>query len=145
MTEIARRLRIFWTEGRRIERLSYLIGAALLLSGVAHLGVQAILGGVWQGPVSWRKPATFGLSFGPTVISVTWAASFLRIGERVRAAVLGTFLLTSIVSLSLITAQAWRRVPSHFNFETAVDTGIMVVLGLDAVAMFILLGGLFAL
>jgi hypothetical protein len=54
----------FWTEGRRIERVCYLIGAALIASGLSHLAVFAVDGGPWEGPVSWRKPTTFGLSFG---------------------------------------------------------------------------------
>ena len=59
----------------RVEQACYLIGAALIISGLFHLGVFAVRGGPWQGPVSWRKPATFGLSFGISLISVTWVAS----------------------------------------------------------------------
>jgi hypothetical protein len=65
------------------------VGAILLLSGLAHRGVQAVAGGPWDGPVSWRKPTTFGLSFGLTVISVTWVTSFLRLSDRRRNALLG--------------------------------------------------------
>jgi len=144
MTEIVRELRVFWTDGRRIERVAYLVGAVLLLSGLAHLGVQAILGGPWEGPVSWRKPTTFGLSFGLTVISVTWVASFLRLPERLRAAVLGGFLLASVAEVGLITAQAWRRVPSHFNFETSFDTTVSMVLAAGGGVLFVVLGTLFA-
>lgn len=128
MTEIGRELWRSWSEGRRIERVCYLVGAVLLLSGLAHLGVQAVLGGPWEGPVSWRKPTTFGLSFGLTLVSVTWVASFLRIGVRARAVLLGAFALAGIVEVSLISVQAWRRVPSHFNFETAFDARVAMVL-----------------
>ncbi|MDT7642224.1 MAG: hypothetical protein QOC83_6512, partial [Pseudonocardiales bacterium] len=68
MTEIARELRTFWTEGRPVERVAYALAALFLLSGLAHLGIQAAVGGPWDGPVSWRKPTTFGLSFGLTVL-----------------------------------------------------------------------------
>jgi hypothetical protein len=144
MTEIVRELRVFWTDGRRIERVAYLLGAVLLLSGLAHLGVQAVVGGPWEGPVSWRKPTTFGLSFGLTVISVTWVASFLRLPERLRVALLGGFLLASVAEVGLITAQAWRRVPSHFNFETSFDTGVSMVLAAGGGVLFVVLGVLFA-
>jgi hypothetical protein len=144
MTEIARELRGFWTEGRRIERLSYLVGAVLLLSGLAHLGVQAALGGPWEGPVSWRKPTTFGLSFGLTVISVTWVASFLGMRERVRTAAIGGLLVASVAEVGLITVQAWRRVPSHFNFETSFDTRVTMVLAAGGGVLFVVLGTLFA-
>ena len=143
MTEIVRELRLHWTDGRRIERVAYLLGAVLLLSGLAHLGVQAVVGGPWEGPVSWRKPTTFGLSFGLTVISVTWVASFLRLPERLRVALLGGFLLASVAEVGLITAQAWRRVPSHFNFETSFDTAVSMVLAAGGGALFVVLGTLF--
>jgi len=57
-----------WRSLRLIERACYLIGAVLLASGIFHLGVFAVRGGPFDGPVSWRKPATFGLSFGLTLI-----------------------------------------------------------------------------
>lgn len=143
MGTIVRELRSFWVNGRAIERLSYLVGVLLLASGLVHLGVQAVLGGPWEGPVSWRKPTTFGLSFGLTVLSVTWVASFLRMPERVRAALLGGFLVASVAEVALITTQAWRQVPSHFNFETATDTRITAVLAVGGMVLFVVLGGLF--
>ncbi|HEX4251436.1 MAG TPA: hypothetical protein VH008_26485, partial [Pseudonocardia sp.] len=97
----------------------------------------------WDGPVSWRKPTTFGLSFGLTVLSVTWVASFLRIGERRRAALLGGLLLASVAEVALIDLQAWRRVPSHFNFETPFDTRVTMVLAAGGGVLFVVLGALF--
>ena len=35
-----------------------------MTSGFFHLGVYALDGGPWEGPVSWRKPVVFSLSFG---------------------------------------------------------------------------------
>jgi hypothetical protein len=144
MTEIARELRTSWTEGRPVERVAYALAALFLLSGLAHLGIQAAVGGPWDGPVSWRKPTTFGLSFGLTVLSVTWVASFLRIGDRLRAGLLGGFLVASTAEVALITVQAWRRVPSHFNFETPFDTGVTMVLAAGGGVLFVVLGALFA-
>ena len=143
MTEIARDLPRHWTDGRPIERLAYLVGAVLLLSGLAHLGVQALLGGPWDGPVSWRKPTTFGLSFGLTIISVTWVASFLEMRERLRTALLAGFLLASVAEVALIDLQAWRRVPSHFNFETSFDTRVTMVLAAGGGVLLLVLGTLF--
>jgi hypothetical protein len=145
MTEIARDVWRRWTDGRPVERLAYLVGAVLLLSGLAHLGVQALLGGPWDGPVSWRKPTTFGLSFGLTVLSVTWVASFLDMRERLRTALLVGFLLASVAEVTLIDVQAWRRVPSHFNFETSFDTRVTMVLAAGGGVLFLVLGTLFVL
>ncbi|HEY1972853.1 MAG TPA: hypothetical protein VGH89_33230 [Pseudonocardia sp.] len=143
MTDIGRDPRRFWTRGRRSERVGYLVGAALLLSGLAHLVVQVALGGPWLGPVSWRKPVTFGLSFGLTAISVTWATSFLRVGARSRVALQSAFLAASVVEVTLISVQAWRRVPSHFNFETPFDTGVTATLAAGGLVLVVALAGFF--
>jgi hypothetical protein len=144
MTEMVRDPRMAWSDGRPVERLAYVVGAVLLLSGLAHLGVQAVLGGPWDGPVSWRKPTTFGLSFGLTVLSVTWVASFLRVSERLRTGLLAGFLLASVAEVALIDLQAWRRVPSHFNFETPFDVRVTMVLAAGGGVLLLVLGALFA-
>ena len=100
-----------------IRRACYLIAAVLFASGLAHLGVQAVLGGPWDGPVSWRKPADFGMAFGLTLFAVTWASSFLK----VRSVVLAGFAAASVVEVVAISVQAWRGVPSHFNTTTPLD------------------------
>lgn len=97
--------------------MCYLVAAVLFASGLAHLGVQAVLGGPWDGPVSWRKPADFGTAFGLTLFAVTWASGFLR----VRPVVLAGFAAASVVEVVAISVQAWRGVPSHFNTTTPLD------------------------
>jgi hypothetical protein len=103
----------------RIERVCYLVAAVLFASGLAHLGVQAALGGPWDGPVSWRKPADFGMAFGLTLFAVTWASTFVDL--RARRTVLGAFAAASVVEVVVISVQAWRGVPSHFNTTTPVN------------------------
>jgi hypothetical protein len=114
-------LRSFWDHGRRSERVAYVIGALLCTSGAFHLGVYAIDGGSWQGPVSWRKPVTFGVSFGLTLITVTWTVSFLRLGDRTRAWLVGLFSYGCAAEVFGITFQRWRGEESHFNEETAFN------------------------
>ncbi|MCP2335861.1 hypothetical protein [Actinomadura rupiterrae] len=126
--EVLSGLRTFWTHGRRAERICYAVGALLIASGVVHLAVYAVDGGPWTGPVSWRKPITFGLSFGLTVISLTWVTSFVRLGDRARAALLGVFGAASVLEVALITVQRWRGVPSHLNMEDGLDSAISRVL-----------------
>lgn len=115
--------------------MCYAISAVLFLSGLAHLGVYAVDGGPWQGPVSWRKPVTFGLSFGVTLASVTFAVSLLRLGDATRRRLLGVFAAASCVEVALITVQAWRGVPSHFNRETALDGVIATALAVGGVTL----------
>ena len=127
---------------RPVERVSYLIGAALIASGLFHATVLITSGGTWDGPVSWRKPMTFGLSFGLTVITIAWVASYIPLRTRTRALLLGAFATAAVVEVGLITLQAWRRVPSHFNMETPLDEAISRVLaaggGVIVVVMLVL-------
>jgi hypothetical protein len=118
----------FRPHGRPAERLAYAFGAALFLSGVAHAVVLVATGGSWLGPLSMRKAVTFGLSFGLTLASVAWATSFLTVRPRWRTALLGAFTTASVVEVVLVSVQAWRGVPSHFNFETPFDNVVSMTL-----------------
>jgi hypothetical protein len=118
----------FWTHGRTVERVCYLIGAVLFLAGLFHLGVFAVNGGPWEGPVSWRKPTTFGLSFGLTLVTITGVTTFVRLGARARAWLLGVFAAACVLEVALITVQAWRHVPSHFDNEGSLNTAIALIL-----------------
>jgi hypothetical protein len=132
MTTTLRRLlhslRRSWTDGARVERVAIAVGAALFASGLVHLAVLAISGGPWTGPVSLRKPATFGLSFGLTLVTVAWVTHFIRFGDRARSILVGAFTVTSVVEVALVSMQAWRGRPSHFNFETGFDTAVSMTL-----------------
>jgi len=128
MTELGWALRRIWVDGRRVERVAYVVGLALFVSGVVHVGILLVTGWTWIGPVSLRKAATFGLSFGLTLPSVAWATSYLRLPAR--GLVLGVFIVTSVVETALISMQAWRGVPSHFNFATPFDTAVSTALAL---------------
>lgn len=104
-----------------MKRVAYLVGVALLLSGLFHLGMLVATGGTWEGPLSWRKPAVFGLSFGLTLITIAWVTSFVRLRERTRSILLGAFTAACVLETVLVSLQTWRGVPSHFNVETPLD------------------------
>jgi hypothetical protein len=106
---------------RPVERACYVVGAVLVASGLFHLGVLVVTGGSWQGPLSWRKPMTFGVSFGLTLITIAWVSSYIRLGRRTRNWLLSLFAGACVLEVLFITLQAWRRVPSHFNLETPFD------------------------
>lgn len=108
-----------WRGVRPTERFCHVTGAVLVLSGLAHLVVFAVDGGPWDGPVSWRKPVTFGLSFGLTLIAITWVTSYLRVGTRLRSALLVVFAADCVVEVGGITLQAWRRCPRTSTWRPA--------------------------
>ncbi|MCH5675300.1 hypothetical protein [Streptomyces gilvus] len=124
---------------RPVERLCHAVGIALILSGLAHLLVFAVDGGPWYGPVSWRKPVTFGLSFGVTLIAVTWVTSYLRVGPRLRTVLLAVFAADCVVEVGGITLQAWRRVPSHLDMETPLDTAVSMTLAVGGGVLVVVL------
>ena len=136
---IADSLGTFWRRGEAVERVGYVIGALLLLSGLIHFGVLIFSGRSWTGPLSLRKPAVFGLSFGVTLITVVWVASFLQLGARMRSALLSAFAIASIVETMLVSLQAWRGVPSHFNVETTFDALVARSLAAGGVALVVII------
>lgn len=115
-------------QATRLDRLWYAISALLVLAGVFHFGVFLVKGGPWYGPVSWRKPTTFGLSFGLTLATITWVSSFVRMGTRTRDVLLTFFAAACVLEVALISLQAWRHVPSHFNNEGPLNTAIAFTL-----------------
>ena len=82
-----------------------------------HAAVYLVDGGPWEGPVSWRKPIVFGLSFGITVLTVSWFLTFLRLRKATAWFVVGVLALASLGEVFLISMQKWRGVASHFNEE----------------------------
>jgi hypothetical protein len=125
----------FWSRGQRSERVAYVVGALLTVSGLTHLAILLISGGSWVGPLSLRKPTTFGLSFGLMLATVTWVASFLPLMKRARSILLGMFTAACFIETGLVSMQAWRGVPSHFNLETTFDAMVARVLAAGGIVL----------
>ncbi|MFJ8545690.1 hypothetical protein ACIRFH_27425 [Streptomyces sp. NPDC093586] len=123
-----------------VTRACHATGLLLVLSGLVHLVVFAVDGGPWDGPVSWRKPVTFGLSFGVTLITVTWVTSYLRVRPGPRAALLAVFAADCVLEVAGITLQAWRKMPSHLDMETPFDTAVSMSLAVGGGVLVGLLG-----
>jgi hypothetical protein len=87
---------------RTIERAAYTIGALLIMSGLAHAAILLATGGSWSGPLSLRKPAAFGLSFGLTLINVTLIASLMPLSHRMQTRLIGVFAAACVI-------ETWRR------------------------------------
>lgn len=137
-------LRDSWSRRSPAQTFLAGVGAVLVVSGLVHLGVFLVDGGSWHGPVSWRKPVTFGLSFGATALTVAWVAGFLRIGRRLGWLLSAPLAVASALEVVWVTAQRWRGVPSHFAQE-GVDAVLFAgaaltigVVGLTLVAVTVL-------
>jgi hypothetical protein len=125
----------YWQEARPPQRLGYLVGGALILAGLTHLAAWLVVGGAWAGPISFRKPTTFGISFGLTTITLAWVAGHLRISDRVRWLLLGPLAVADTSEVMWVSVQRWRGAVSHFNDDTTLDGLLFLVTGGVAIAI----------
>ncbi len=112
------------------QRLAYVCAALLVASGLFHGVVFLVDGGSWEGPVSWRKPIVFGLSFGIALATVSWVLGFLRPRRWAGWLVLGLYAFAAVGEVLLISMQKWRGVPSHFNEDTPFDGMVFSLMGM---------------
>jgi hypothetical protein len=124
---------------RSIERTAYAVGGLLLASGLVHAAILIVGGGTWEGPVSLRKAATFGLSFGLTLVNVTFILSFVMLQARSRNLLIGVFAAACVVETFLVSMQAWRGVPSHFNMETPFDAAVATTLAIGGFTLVVVI------
>ena len=125
----------YWHGARPYQRLGYLVGGALILVGLGHLVAWLVVGGAWQGPVSFRKPTTFGVSFGLTTITLAWVAGHLRIPDWTGWLLLVPLAVADSSEVVWVSVQRWRGVAAHFNDDTALDNLLFIVMGGAAVAV----------
>lgn len=118
-----------FTPAAPYQKFAYACAALLLLSATFHGIVFLVDGGSWQGPVSWRKPIVFGLSFGVTLMTTSWIMGFIRTRRTTGWVVLGVLSVASLAEVFLITMQRWRGVPSHFNESTPFDAAVFGLMG----------------
>jgi hypothetical protein len=126
-------LRASWTDAHDYQRLAYLVGLLLVATGVVHAAIWAVVGGTAEGPLSWRKPVTFGFSFGLTDITLAWVAGWLPV--RRRTGWIASVLLCASTALEVawVSVQHARGVPSHFNNATTLDEGLFILGGVAIV------------
>ena len=125
-------MRPFITELRLQSRWSRRLGwTALVLAASAplHIVAMATSGGSLSGAVSFRKPITFALSFALLLWATGWIMDRLR-PRRIMGGAIGMVLaLSALIEVGLVAMQAWRGVPSHFNFATPFDAGVFSLMG----------------
>jgi hypothetical protein len=127
MTRTAAQRVIFWT------------GILFLVSGLFHVGVWLAAGmPSLVGPVTWRKPITFGFSTGILSQSMAWIVGLLpQTARLVRQARWFAGLL--IAEIALIDMQQWRGVASHFNRATPFDGAVFTTMGVLIVAVSVII------
>jgi hypothetical protein len=139
LRSLAAALWSFWRQGSVAARTGYVAGGLLIVSGLVHVAILVIGGGSWEGPVSLRKAATFGLSFGLTLVTLVWVTTWVRLREWSRAALLGLLTFACTLETVLVSLQAWRGVPSHFNIQTPFDSMVARTLAADGAMLIIVI------
>lgn len=124
-----------WRRAARPWRMAYAVGGTLILVGLAHGIVWLFVGNAWEGPVSLRKPFSFGVSFGLATITMAWFADRLRLGRAAGWRLLLPLVLANATEVVWVSLQRARGVASHFNFATPLDTAMYFVMGAGAIAV----------
>jgi hypothetical protein len=106
-------------------RALWVVGTVLLVTMVVHIAVLLFTGWPVNGPVSLRKPATFA----ETGWLAAWSAALILPTVHMRAwqrhVVGASVVLFGVGETTVIGIQAWRGVPSHYNFTTPLDAALM--------------------
>jgi hypothetical protein len=119
-------LRGWWAAAAGYQRLAYLVGVGLILVGLAHAGMWALTGGSAAGALSWRKPTTFGISFGLTTVTLAWVGTWLPVRPAVGWLAAGLLCVATSYEVAWVSVQHARGVPAHFNDTTALDERLFI-------------------
>ncbi len=103
-----------------------------------HAGALLVTGDPVTGPVSLRKPATFAETGWLLCWSVALLLPALDLRGWTRHAVAGATVLFALGETSIMAVQAWRGVPSHYNFSTPLDVALMRGGAAGTAAVFVL-------
>lgn len=107
--------------------LAVTIAGLLTSSGLLHLMAWLGTGTAWEGPLSLRKPALFGISGGLTVWSIAWVLPRLH-PSRFDRLLANSMAIGLLLEVGLITGQQWRGQASHFNRGTPLDSSVEAVM-----------------
>jgi len=98
--------------------LVVLFSALLLVDGRTLLGRNV-----------WTKPWKFAASIAVFTATVGWLLPSLELCEHFKRRVTAVISVTMLLEITLISVQAARVVPSHFNQSTPVDGAIFGIMG----------------
>lgn len=82
------------------------------------------------GAPAWLKPAKFAISIAVYSFTFAWIFRYLQEWPRVRAITGWITVITMILELGIIGAQAARGTLSHFNTRTPLDQALFSIMGI---------------
>ncbi|MES1157809.1 MAG: hypothetical protein ABUL67_01795 [Haliangium ochraceum] len=101
---------------------------------LACLALQAVDGRTVLGVSTWVKPAKFAASISLTAATLAWLLRAVVLSPRATRRVVTVVAVAFALELLIISVQAARGVPSHFNNATRVDGLLFSVMGVGIVA-----------
>lgn len=130
---LLRLVRAGWTVSPVITLLAA-VNAAVLVTALA---MSAVDDTVINGAPAWNKPLKFALSLLALAPTLLWVYARVEPRGRVLRVALELLGWSMILEITLIALQAFRGVPSHFNYGTpfdgAVYTGMAAGVGMFSV------------
>lgn len=106
-------------------RILWGVGAVLCAVMLVHVVALLVTGGPLTGPVSLRKPATFAETGWLVCWSVALIMPVLRLRPWQQHLVGAATVLFGVGETTIMAIEAWRGVPSHYNFSTPFDAALM--------------------
>lgn len=128
-----------WTALRTLHRAN----PALSLTGWLHLGLAALAGvgllldhRLVTGASVWGKPLKFALSIAAYVWTLGWLLASLPEEAQRSVRLLSIWAAVSMtVEQVIISFQAGRGVPSHYNISTPLNRTLFIIMGLFVVVV----------
>lgn len=119
----------YWKQTTTVQRILFIVGSVLFLWMVGHIAAMVLTGAPLDGAVSLRKGATFAETGWLMSWAVAYVLPYLTLKRGQTLAIVGGVLQFAVVETFLVSLQAWRGVPSHYNFATPFDTAVFSIMG----------------
>ncbi len=106
-----------------------MLGVAMILVFPAALAGVLIDHRVITGAAAWLKPAKFAISVSVYCFTFVWLLGFVESRPRLARFAANVTVVSFIVEMTVILAQAARGTTSHFNLTTPLNTFLWLTMG----------------
>jgi uncharacterized membrane protein (DUF485 family) len=118
-----------WRLSLESSRQLSVLGLLSLLTAAACLVLMQLDPRQLMGAPLWLKPLKFGVSIAIAAFTVAFLLPAISVPERARKRLETAIAWLTGLELAIITGQAARGVPSHFNAATLLDSALFFVMG----------------
>ena len=130
VSRIVTELRRAWSDSKVLTAGSLLMLVAFVASVIGIVFDDTIVTGV----PAWLKPAKFSISTSIFLGTMAWIYRYITVWPGFMRALGWVLSGVLVVEVAIISIQAVRGTPSHFNVATSVDGALFGIMGV-AIAM----------